>query len=444
MKRVIGGASVLVVLALAEAGWAAVVGRTVRVSVGSAGGQANGTSPAASVSGDGRSVVFASDASNLVRGDRNGVRDIFVRDLVTRRVQRVSVSSRGAEANGASESSSLDLVAGPSISANGRLVAFGSDASNLVAGDTNGKEDCFVRDLKTHRTQRVSVSSSGAQGSGQCLQPAISANGRFVAFVSSSPLVAAASGSALEVFVRDLKTHRTRLVSVSSAGAVGNSASFRPSISADGRRVAFESFASNLVAGDTNNATDVFLYDSRTGRTRRLSVTTGGAQANGPSFAGVQPSISLNGRYVVFYTDATNLVAGDTNASFDAMIRDLKTGTTRRVSVSSTGAQGNDASFLPSISADGRYVAFESTASNLVTGDSPGTDDVFIRDLRKRLTQRLSHTSGGNLNLNNQQYERADISNDGRYVTFASMATHLVARDTNGLEDVFVRGPLHP
>ena len=444
MKRVVGGVSALVALALAGAGWAGGGATTTRVSVGSGGRQANGSSSAASVSADGRFVVFASDASNLVHGDHNGVSDVFVRDLLRSTLQRVSVSSRGAEANGPSVSSSLDLVAGPSISADGRFVAFGSDASNLVADDTNGKEDCFVRDLKTHRTQRVSVSSSGAQGSGACLQPAVSANGRYVAFVDSSRLVPAASGGVLELFVRDLKTHQTRLVSISSAGAIANNASFRPSISADGRWVAFESFASNLVAGDTNGTTDVFLHDSTTGRTQRLSVTSAGAQANGPSYAGVQPSISLNGRYVVFYTDATNLVAGDTNASFDVMIRDLKNRTTRRVSVSSTGAQGDNASFLPSISADGRYVAFESSAANLTAGDSPGSDDVFIRDRQAGLTQRLGRTTGGGLDLLNQQYEHADISSDGRYVAFASMATHLVAGDTNGLEDVFVRGPLHP
>jgi Tol biopolymer transport system component len=233
-------------------------------------------------------------------------------------------------------------------------------------------------------------------------------------------------------------------VSISSAGAIANNASFRPSISADGRWVAFESMASNLVAGDTISTIDVFLHDSRSGRTQRLSVTTAGVQANGPSFAGVQPSISLNGRYVVFYTDATNLVAGDTNASFDVMIRDLKTRTTRRVSVSSTGAQGDNASFLPSISADGRYVAFELSAANLTTPDSPGSDDVFIRDRRTGLTRRLDRTTGGGLDLFNQQDEHADISSDGRYVALASLATHLVAGDTNGLEDVFVRGPLHP
>lgn len=161
-------------------------------------------------------------------------------------------------------------------------------------------------------------------------------------------------------------------------------------------------------------------------------MATSGVQANGPSFTGVQPSISLNRRYVVFYTDATNLVWGDTSASYDVMIRDLRTHTTRRVSVSSTGVQGNDASFLPSISADGRYVAFESNASDLGPGDSPGTDDVFIRDLRPRRTQRLSHTSGGNLDVNSMQYKHVDISTDGRYVTFASIASNLVPGDSNG------------
>ena len=429
---------------LASAAVAAAAPKTLRVSINASGRQANGASLSASASGDGRFVAFASDASNLVPRDRNGARDVFVRDLLTRAVQRVSVSSRGTEANGPSMASSLDLVAGPSISADGRYVTFSSNASNLVPGDTNGTEDCFVRDLGTHTTTRVSVGSGGAHGSGQCLQPVISANGRFVAFISSSRLVPSASSGTPEVFVRDLKAHRTRLVSVSSAGAAANGASLRPAISAGGRSVAFESIASNLVSGDTNSALDVFLYSTATGRIQRLSVTTDGGQANGPSYTGVQPSISLTGRYVVFYTDATNLVPGDTNLSFDVIVRDLKGHTTRRVSVSSASVQGNDASFLPSITADGREIAFESSASNLSPGDRPGTDEVFLRDLRTGRTQRLSRTSGGNLNLFAQQYEHASISADGRYVAFASLAGNLVAGDSNGVEDVFRAGPLHP
>ena len=219
------------------------------------------------------------------------------------------------------------------ISGNGREVVFGSDASNLVAGDTNKEADCFLHDLRTGRTERVSVASGGTQGSGQCLQPAVSTNGRYVVFVSTSRLVPAASAGTLEVFARDVKTGRTRLVSMAGRNrAPANNACLRPTISADGRFIAFESLASNLVPHDTNNALDVFLYDTRNGTTRRVSVTGTGAQANGPSYTGVQPSISADGRKVAFYTDATNLVAGDSNAFFDVMLRDVRAGTTRRVS----------------------------------------------------------------------------------------------------------------
>ncbi len=367
------------------------------------------------------------------------MRDIFVRNTTTGEVTRVSVSSRGAEANAGSDESSLDVVAGSSISGNGRDVVFGSDASNLVAGDTNKEEDCFLHDLHTGRTERVSVASGGAQGTGECLQPAVSTNGRYVVFVSTSRLVPAASTGALEVFVRDVKTGRTRLVSMAANRAPANSACFRPTISADGRFIAFESLANNLVAHDTNNTLDVFLFDTGGGTTRRVSVTSTGAQANGPSYTGVQPSISADGRKVAFYTDATNLVGGDSNASFDVMLRDVRARTTRRISISSAGAQGNGASFLPSMTPDGRYVAFESTSSTFSPGSRAGADNVFVRDTRSRHTELLNHTSGGAINLYAMQYEHADISADGHAVAFASKNGHLVRGDTNNAEDVFVR-----
>ncbi len=441
MKR-LALVAVSIALGVPIAAWAAVSARTVRASLGSSGQQANGASSAASISGDGRFVAFASDATNLVRGDSNRARDVFVRDLKTGRTVRVSVSSSGAQANGASVPNPLDQVAAPSISGDGRLVTFGSGASNLVAGDTNRAEDCFVHNLQTLRTQRVSVSATGAQGTGQCGQPVISGDGQSVAFISTSRLMAGDTGQTSEIFVRNLKTGQLREVSKSSAGAEGNGPSFRPTISYDGRLVAFESQASNLVAGDTNNAIDVFVFDTRTEQLRRLSVGTGG-QGNENSFAGAQPSISLNDRYIVFYTNATNLVAGDSNLSAGVILCDLRTGTLRRVSVSSAGAQANEDSLLPTISGDGRYVAFESAASNLSPGDTPGSHDVFVRDLRTNRTERLPHTTGGNLDLSGLQYERPDISADGRYVSFASLAASLVAGDSNGFEDVFVNGPLH-
>lgn len=417
--------------------------RTERLSVGPCGVQGNASSTTPVISGNGRFVAFTSDASSLVSGDTNGVRDVFVRDEQTHRTQRVSVSSSGAQANGASSPAGLDLVGGPAISWDGRYVAFASAASNLVRGDTNGKEDVFVRDLKTHRTQRVSVSSRGTQANGDSLQPSISADGRYVAFVSAATnLGGAATHGMMNIFIRDLRRHTTRLVSVSAAGAAGNGPAFRPSISADGRLVAFESFATNLVAGDTNGMIDVFVTDMRTHRTRLVSVSSTGARGNGGSYTGVGLSISLNDRLIVFYSLASNLVPGDTNASFDVFLRDLSDNRTVRVSHSSSGAQGDSDSFLPSISANGRFIAFESSATNLVAGDNDGTDDVFITDRSQHVTLRLRQTSGGTLAPGS--YEHPDLSADGRFVTFASLAPNLIAGDTNGSEDVFRRGPLQP
>src|SRR5256712_380330 len=235
------------------------------------------------------------------------------------------------------------------------------------------------------------------------------------------------------------QTPSTKRVSVDSHGAQGNGGSFDPAISADGRFVAFDSVASNLVAGDTNAAFDVFVRDRKTGKTRRVSVDSHGAQGNGDSF---DPAISADGRFVAFDSVASNLVAGDTNAASDVFVRDRKTGKTRRVSVASHGTQGNGASFGPSISADGRFVAFTSAASNLVAGDSNEAYDVFVR-VRKTAKPSPASLDSHGAQGNGESFNPA-ISADGRFVAFRSSASNLVAGDTNGAADVFVRGPLHP
>ena len=178
-----------------------------------------------------------------------------------------------------------------------------------------------------------------------------------------------------DVFVHDLTTGQTVRVSVDSAGTQGNDTSSNPSLSATGRVVAFQSFATNLVAGDTNEVSDVFVHDRRTGQTVRVSVDSAGIQGNSSSF---DPSISANGRWVAFQSFATNLVAGDTNGDRDIFVHDLTTGETTRVSVNSAGLQGNSESFFASISATGRVVAFTSEASNLVVEDTNGDSDVFV------------------------------------------------------------------
>jgi Tol biopolymer transport system component len=290
---------------------------TERISVSTSGTQGNGNSYYGSFSADSSSVIFISDANNLVPGDTNNAWDVFKHDRQIGVTTRISVASDGTQGN-----NGTDNV--PSISANGRYVVFSSSATNLVPGDTNGFEDVFVHDLITGETTRVSVSSDGSQGNKWSL-----------------------------------------------------SQSFF-SISADGRYIIFQSDASNLVPGDTNQTDDIFLHDQLTGETTRVSVSSYGTQGNGTcSFY----SISADGRYIVFDSFSSNLVPGDTNGTSDIFLHDRLTGITTLISVNNNGVQGNDGSLSPSISADGRFVTFWSWATNLVPGDTNGFDDVFVRDL---------------------------------------------------------------
>jgi Tol biopolymer transport system component len=392
---------------------------TIRVPVGRGGQQANGDSLMPAISADGRFVAFTSDASNLVAGDTNGATDVFVRDRVAQLTRRVSVGPGGQQANDGS-------FAAPTISAHGRFVAFTSGASNLVAGDTNQLLDVFVRDRLAQVTRRISVGPGGQQANNESLDPAISANGRFVTFSSyASNLVAGDTNNASDVFVRDRKAQVTRRVSVGPGGQQANGRSIFAGISADGRFVAFQSGASNLVAGDTNGNGDVFVRDRVAQVTRRV----------GP--AGRSAAISAHGRFVAFASYASNLVPGDTNGSFDVFVRDRVAQVTRRVSVGPGGQQANRLSYAPAISAGGRFVAFQSLASNLVPGDTNNTDDVFVRDWMAQVTRRVSVGPGGQQANNNSCCPA--VSAAGRFVAFTSPASNLVPGDTNNTYDVFVR-----
>jgi Tol biopolymer transport system component len=342
----------------------------------------------------------------------------------------VSVSSGGSQANGGSGYGT--------VSSDGRYVVFVSGASNLVSGDTNNSEDVFLRDRLLGTTVRVSVATGGAQGNRGGYQPAMSADGRYVAFTSwSTDLVSGDTNNTGDVFVRDLLAGTTARVSLGAGGAQSNGASMQPSISNDGRYVAFNSVASNLVTGDTNLRIDTFRRDVVAGATIRVSVTNAGAQANNTTLIEDAPSISADGRYVVFRSNATNLVAGDTNGSPDIFIRDATSRTTARVSLTNAGGQANSWSYVPFVSADGRYVVFESDATNLVTGDTNVARDVFVRDRTGGTTTRASVTNAGA--QSNGESRNGSISSDGRYVSFQSVATNLVSGDTNSVADVFVR-----
>jgi Tol biopolymer transport system component len=425
------GSSLVVLIAILYAFGCAfppfVVNRTTRVSVSSSAVEANSDSADPRISADGRFVAFVSTATNLVAGDGNGKTDVFVHDRQTGQTTRVSVSSAGTEADGSSFA--------PSISSEGRYVAFSSQATNLVGSDANGKTDVFVHDRQTAQTTRVSISSGAAEADGASGSQSISADGRYVAFSSNATnLVAGDTNGKADIFVHDRQTGQTSRVSISSAAAESNGDSLVSSISADGRYVAFTSGATNLVSGDTNGTDDIFVHDRQTGQTARVSVSSAATEADDDSYT---PSISADGRYVSFYSYATNLVSADTNGKADVFVHDRQTGQTTRVSVSSAAAEANDHSDLPAISPDGRYVAFYTGATNLVADDSNGHEDIFLHDRQTGRTTRISVSSDG-VEANGPSYTPS-VSADGRQVVFYSGATNLVPGDTNAKDDIFVR-----
>jgi Tol biopolymer transport system component len=353
--------------------------------------------------------------------------------------KRVSKSSSGVPGNDDSSAGGGDRC----VSADGRFVVFSSRATDLVPGDTNGAWDVFVHDRRTGATERVSVATGGAQADDGSSGASISADGRFIAFVSGADDLVAGDTNALgDIFVRDRRLGATERVSVATGGAQANGEGYDPSISADGRYVAFWSGATNLVANDTNGTYDVFVRDRQLGTTERVSIATGGAQGSGNS---VSPSISADGRFVAFASLAANLVAGDTNGRGDVFVHDRQTGITERVSVVSGGRQGigGDSGvdvygiYGVSISADGRCVAFASTATNLVPGDANGGEsDVYVHDRHSGTTERVSVDSNGV--QGNASSSRPAISADGRCVAFGSFATNLVPGGMHDPGDIFL------
>jgi Tol biopolymer transport system component len=376
------------------------------------------TSGEATLSGDGRLVVFHSDAPDLVEGDGNGTYDVFVHDIELRVTRRVSVGPGGAEARG-----------GPSltatISASGRFVAFHSQATNLVPDDGNGQLDVFVHDLMTGTTSRASVASDGSEGRLGSALPALDAEGRFVAFQSDAPnLVPGDTNQTRDVFVHDRLTGATSRVNVASDGTQSCCGwSGAAALSADGMTVAFHSDAPNLVPGDGNGERDVFVHDRRTGATTRVSVASDGAQAVGGG--SWYPALSADGRFVAFHSYATNLVPGDRNGGVDVFVHDRQTRVTTRVSVASDGTEGEGGgSGWASISRDGRLVAFSSYAPNLVPGDGNGKADVFVHDRATGVTTRVSVAGDGREGAGGDSAIPA-ISGDGRAVAFESAAALL-------------------
>lgn len=399
---------------------------------------AEGRSGGPAVSRDGRFIFFFSDASNLVPSDRNLRRDVFVRDRQAGKSERISIGFDANEANGDSQTGGLSVA----TSSDGRFVAFSSRASNLVPDDTNGAEDVFVFDRTLRITHRVSRGTSG-EANGASAAADISADGRYVVFQSfASNLTDEDSNEASDIFRFDRETGITSRVSVASDGTEANASSVTPSMSGDGRTVAFSSGATNLVTGDTNGTNDIFLHDTDSGITSRASLSSAGVQGNAKSFL---PDLSFDGGATAFKSDAFNLVPDDTNGRTDVFVYSLASGQTVRASVDSFGNESNGLSGAPTVSGDGRYVVFPSFASNLAGDDGNAVADIFVFDRQAERDdgsfghlRRVTLDSGiFNRPPGNVSELAPALSGDGRTVAFVSSAENVVANDINNQPDVF-------
>lgn len=394
---------------------ATVPGNNAGIDVNTIGGSPSAGAGSPSISQDGRYVAFASQATNLVSPASNGQTQIFVRDRLNNSTTEVSVSSSGTEGNSYSRN--------PRISADGRFVVFESNASNLVSSDTNASLDVFIHDMSTGTTQLVSADSSGTQGNSTSQTPDVSADGLYVVFQSfATNLVSSPSVSGGNIYEKNVSTGVVQLISQNSSGVDANSNSISPRMSCEGRFIIFVSTANNLVSGDTYNPNKtlarIYLVDMlKNIDPLYIKADPGKDMANS--------SITCNGNYIGFASEASNIVSGDTNNAQDVFVYDRINNNFERVSVDSSGNEGNGASFIPSVSNDGKYVAFDSSATNLVSGDTNTKTDIFLHNTQSGTTELVSKDSSGTLSNGNS--DTPSISSDGRYVTYHSSATNLVS-----------------
>ncbi|PTQ91428.1 VCBS domain-containing protein, partial [Agitococcus lubricus] len=399
-----------------------------RVNTSSIGIQANGSSMNAVFLPNINKIAFESWGTNLVANDTNNRPDIFIKDLTTGVLSRVSTNSSNQQAN--------DLSFNATFSADANKMAFDSQATNLIGTDTNGFIDVFVKNLTTGAVTRASTNSSGVQGNGHSLYSVISADGNKVAFYSdASNLVDNDTNGVRDIFVKDLLSHQLTRVSTSSTATEANAASHSVMFFANGDKVAFYSAASNLVADDGNGGADIFIKDLNTGALTRVSTSSTGQEANGES---TNYRISHDGSLLVFQSNSTNLVDGITTTYTQIFAKNLITGAVSLVSANVNGTQSEYGSINPILSADGTKVLFESASRNLVTGYASNGTNIFMKNL---VTGEVTHISTTNLDAYaGNSSTRANFATDGSKVVFESEATNIVAGDSNNsIKDIFVR-----
>lgn len=385
-------------------------------------------SPGMTFSANDSLLVFSSDADNLVPGDNNGATDVFVANLSTKSLTRVSVAANGGEADGPSFF--------PSISADGHFIAFQSYASNLVTGDGNGTADIFVKDLQSGAVTLVSANATNVFSNNFSTVPAISANGQFVVFASfASNLTADDTDAHFDIFRKNVQTGQIDLVSKTSAGIKGNGDAVGAAISADGRYVAFSTNATNLLpgGGDANGKTDIYRKDMTSGT---LSLVSGNAVGNIGSDDSSSPTISNDGNVVVFASSSNNLVAGDTNAVADIFAKDMSTQAVTRVSVALNGTEFDAPSSSPSINETGSLITFVTTAA-AQSGDTNQANDIYLRNTLLATTTRVSTRS--DLSQAARGGDGGRLSPSGLKMAFFTTSDDFDLTDNNGVTDAYIK-----
>ena len=414
-------------LARAASQGSAQPGALTLASVSGTGQKGNGGSFEPKLSDDGTKVAFWSSASNLTPLDNDNSNDIFVKSLTDGSVTLASTSISGVKGN----SDSLDA----SISGDGNLVAFTSEANNLSPADGDNLFDIYVKNLSTGGVTVASTTSTGEKGNGDTRDPVISEDGSHVAFYSHAKNFDPRDIVAIpDIYVKSLSTGDIYLASTSTGGVKGDSYSYAPSPSSDGTKVAFYSASDNLDPSDTDPLADIYVKDIVTGQLILASTSSSGVKGNGGS---LHPSLSGDGTKVAFWSSSTNLAPADSDSAFDIYVKDLVTGQLSLVSTTSSGIKGNGDSYNPVFSADGTTVAFWSKSTNLDPNDTDTVPDLYVKNL---VTGGLSlaSTSSSGIKGNADSYDPV-LSSDGATVAFWSESTNLDPGDTDKTFDMYVK-----
>lgn len=399
-----------------------------RLSISNASIEGNNSSstPQISMEGTGRYVVFSSEADNLISGDSNGFSDIFLFDRFNNKILKISFGAGKTQANGNSFN--------PSLSKNGRYIAYESDADNIVASDTNLVRDIFVYDIQGQSTLRVSLSTGKTQANSTSQNAMISGDGLFVVFESdASNLVGSDNNTASDIFLHNLSSSTTTRVSVKSNGNQATGESRNSKISENGQFIVFQSDAFDLINSDTNSVADIFLHDTNTSATIRVSISSAAAEL---AVESTNPNISPDASIIAFESASNTAVINDTNEVVDIFSYVKATTAVSRVSVASSKVQANAASSSPSLSTDGRYISFVSSANNLDPDDLNEVDDIFVHDRTTGDTALVSTTVLGTEVL--AASSSPSINSNGQFTAFSSNADNLVNSDTNDVQDIFV------